>query len=81
MPSAWNTFVKEFYYKQKKTNPSYEFKNALKDAAGPWKKMKGSSGSSEVPMMMKKSRKSRKSRKGKSSKKSHSSGRKSRKHH
>lgn len=33
MPSAWNMFVKKIYEEGKAKNPSYEFKNALKDAS------------------------------------------------
>ena len=36
--SAWTTFVSELYKKNKKTNPLYMFKNALKDAAKIYKK-------------------------------------------
>ena len=36
--SEWTTFVTELYKKNKKTNPLYMFKNALKDAAKIYKK-------------------------------------------
>ena len=36
--SEWTTFVSELYKKNKKTNPLYMFKNALKDAAKIYKK-------------------------------------------
>lgn len=32
MANAWTTFVTKHYHQMKKTNPSYEFKHALKDA-------------------------------------------------
>ena len=31
--SAWNDFVKKIYWEGKKSNPNYEFKEALKDAS------------------------------------------------
>jgi hypothetical protein len=31
--SAWNDFVKKIYWEGKKTNPDYQFKDALKDAS------------------------------------------------
>ena len=30
-PSKWNLFVKKIYHEGKRSNPNYEFKNALKD--------------------------------------------------
>ena len=36
--SEWTTFVTDLYKKNKKTNPLYMFKNALKDAAKIYKK-------------------------------------------
>ena len=33
MPSAWNMFVKKIYHEGKKSNPNYEFKQALVDAS------------------------------------------------
>lgn len=32
-PSKWNLFVKKIYHEGKRSNPNYEFKNALKDAS------------------------------------------------
>lgn len=62
--TAWNDFVKKIYWKGKKNNPNYEFKNALKDAS----KRKSEMGS----MSAKKSKKStKKSRKGRRTRRRH----------
>lgn len=62
--SAWNDFVKKIYWEGKKSNPNYEFKNALKDASN----RKSEMGS----MSAKKSKKStRKSRKGRRTRRRH----------
>jgi len=65
--SAWNDFVKKIYWEGKKSNPNYEFKNALKDASKRKSEM-GSMGS----MSAKKSKKStKKSRKGRRTRRRH----------
>jgi hypothetical protein len=56
--SAWNDFVKKIYWEGKKLNPSYEFKNALKDAS------KRKSEMTSKPMGPKSRKMTRKSRKG-----------------
>ena len=42
--SDWNIFVKNIYAEEKKKNPKYEFKNALKDASRRKSEMKHSLG-------------------------------------
>lgn len=39
--NAWSKFVTAYYKKQKKTNKNYKFKDAMKDAKGPYKMSKG----------------------------------------
>jgi len=63
--SAWNDFVKKIYWEGKKSNPDYEFKEALKDAS----KRKGEMGtamgvSKKSKKTMKKSKKGGRRRKG-----------------
>ena len=38
MAETWVQFATKYYYQQKKSNPDYKFKNALKDAAPLFKK-------------------------------------------
>lgn len=66
--SAWTTFLTKFYNDKKKTNPDYQFKHAMKDAAKVYKKSPSSesSDSSESTTSTRKMSKSRKSRKTKS---------------
>ena len=78
MPSAWNLFVKSVYNRNKKANPAYQFKQALKEAAPMWKKQ-GASGA-HMAMHTPKAKKS-KSKKSKSSKKRRSTRRKSSRKH
>jgi len=61
--STWIKDVTAFYHEQKKNNPNYKFKDALKELS---KKRKGTSSTTKTA---KKSRKSRKSRKSKKSRK------------
>jgi hypothetical protein len=59
--SSWIKEVTAYYHEQKKNNPNYKFKDALKDLS---RKRKG-----HTPTTHKKSRKSKKARKSKRSKK------------
>jgi len=82
MPSAWNKFVKEFYESKKKADPTYQFRQALKEAAPMWKKQ--GAGGAHMAMHTPKAKKSgskSKSKKSKSSKKRRSTRRKSSKKH
>lgn len=56
-PSKWNLFVKKIYHEGKRSNPNYEFKNALKDASKRKAEM-GDSGSktSKTPSKMRRKR-------------------------
>tara|TARA_Y100000816_G_scaffold279654_1_gene252177 strand:- start:578 stop:784 length:207 start_codon:yes stop_codon:yes gene_type:complete len=38
MAETWVQFATKYYHQQKKSNPDYKFKNALKDAAPLFKK-------------------------------------------
>ena len=38
MAETWVQFATKYYYQQKKSNPDYKFKTALKDAAPLFKK-------------------------------------------
>tara|TARA_B100000424_G_scaffold232433_1_gene195206 strand:+ start:226 stop:429 length:204 start_codon:yes stop_codon:yes gene_type:complete len=40
MAETWVQFATKYYHQQKKSNPDYKFKNALKDAAPLFKKDK-----------------------------------------
>ncbi len=42
--SAWNDFVKKIYWENKKKTPSFQFKDALKEAS----RRKGEMGSSSI---------------------------------
>ena len=84
MPSAWNLFVKNVYESKKKADPTYQFRQALKEAAPMWKKQ--GAGGAHMPMHTPKARKSgskskSKSKKSKSSKKKRSTRRKSSRKH
>ena len=46
MGSDWNNFVKKVYHAGKKSNPSYKFSEALKDASKRKHEMKGGMASS-----------------------------------
>lgn len=52
--SSWTNFVTKHYREEKKNNPSYQFKDALKDAAMKYKNQKGGNPSklSEEPIKM-----------------------------
>jgi hypothetical protein len=52
--SSWTDFVTKHYREQKQKNPSYQFKDALKDAAKSYKSQKGGNPSelSEEPIKM-----------------------------
>jgi hypothetical protein len=52
--SSWTDFVTKHYREEKKNNPSYQFKDALKDAAMKYKSQKGGNPSklSEEPIKM-----------------------------
>jgi hypothetical protein len=54
--SEWNKFVSKVYHEGKKSDPHYEFKNALKDAS----KRKSEMGHSASASGLKKSRKGNK---------------------
>lgn len=65
--SAWTTFLTKFYNDKKKTNPDYQFKHAMKDAAKVYKKNTPSAeDSSSTTSSTRKMTKSRKSRRTKS---------------
>jgi hypothetical protein len=78
MPSAWNMFVKKVYEEGKAKDPSYEFKNALKDAS----KRKSEMGHSASASGVKKHHKTAKRGRGKSRSASMAmaGGRRSRRH-
>ena len=67
---SWMSYLKNFYNNKKKTDPSYKYSSAMKDAAVSYKKDKGKSGPAEGPALAapkigktrKKSRRSTKSR-------------------
>jgi hypothetical protein len=54
--SAWNDFVKKIYWENKKKTPSFQFKDALKEASRRKGEM-GSSSSKPMKMGNKKSKK------------------------
>ena len=60
--SAWNNFVKKIYQEGKKKDPSYQFKNAMKDASA--RKSEMGSAMAAGPTKSNKRRKMRKSKKG-----------------
>ena len=67
MANAWTKFATNHYNKTKKTNPSYKFRNALKDAATLYKQpgsvmggVLSKSGKKRSTMSKKGTRKSRK---------------------
>lgn len=61
--SNWTTFLTKFYNDKKKTNPDYQFKNAMRDAAKVYKKNTPSAeDSSSSIRKMTKSRKSRRTK-------------------
>lgn len=62
MPSAWNMFVKKIYEEGKAKDPSYEFKNALKDASKRKSEMGHSASASGVKKSHKKTAKRGRSR-------------------
>lgn len=62
MLSEWNKFVQKIFYEGKKSNPKYQFKDALKDASARKSEM-GSSGS--IASKPSKSRRSRSRRSAK----------------
>jgi hypothetical protein len=72
--TAWNDFVKKIYHEGHSKNPSYQFKQALKDASKRKSEMGSSSSSGPSKKMSRKSRKACM----KSCKKSCCSGRKMR---
>ena len=39
--NAWAKFVTAYYKNKKRTNKNYKFKDAMKEAKGPYKKSKG----------------------------------------
>lgn len=63
MASAWNKFVADIYRKNKKGNPNYKFKDALKDAAPLWKNGQKSDSGDAAPTKTRRRSSSRKSRK------------------
>ncbi len=67
MAETWVQFATKYYYQQKKTNPDYKFKNALKDAAPLFKKADKKEEKTTKPVKEKKTAK--KSKKGTRSKK------------
>jgi hypothetical protein len=69
--TAWNDFVKKIYHEGHKSNPNYQFKQALKDAS----KRKGEMGSSSSASSGKSYRKKSKKACMKSCKRSCSKGR------
>ncbi len=78
MPSAWNMFVKKIYEEGKAKDPSYEFKNALKDAS----KRKSEMGHSASASGVKSHKRHRTAKRGRSRSASMTmtGGRRSRKH-
>lgn len=60
--SNWTTFLTKFYNDKKKTNPDYQFKHAMKDAAKVYKKNTPSAEDSSSTRKMTKSRKSRRTK-------------------
>lgn len=46
--SAWTEYVTNYYNEKKKTNPNYEFKNALVDASKERKKNGGKTATSKT---------------------------------
>lgn len=81
--SSWNKFVKQVFEEGKKSNPSYSFKDALKEASSRKKKghykSEDSSHSDEHKEESHKKTKKRRSRKSRKSRKTRKH-RKSRKH-
>ena len=55
--TAWNNFVKKIYHEGHDSDPSYQFKQALKDAS----KRKSEMGSMNLASGVKKSKKSKRS--------------------
>ncbi len=66
MPSAWITHVKSVYAKGKKTNSSYKYGQAMKDAKKTYKRKGAAAATEEVAAPKKRGRK-KKSRKSKKS--------------
>jgi hypothetical protein len=60
--SSWIKDVTAYYHEQKKNNPNYKFKDALKDLS---RKRKGQASATTPKTHRKKARKSKKSRKSK----------------
>lgn len=54
--SKWTEFLTKFYNETKKSNPDYKLKDAMKDAASEYKKIKGTSKQSSTKKVSKKSR-------------------------
>ena len=65
--SAWNDFVKKIYQEGKKKDPSYQFKNAMKDASA--RKSEMGSAAAVGPTKPSKSNKKRRTAKSKKGKK------------
>jgi hypothetical protein len=42
--NEWSKFVTKFYKDKKRTNKTYKFKDAMKDAKGPYNAAKGAKG-------------------------------------
>lgn len=57
--SAWTEYVTKYYNDKKKTNPNYEFKNALVDASKERKKNGGKTATSKTATSKKQSNKRR----------------------
>jgi hypothetical protein len=55
-PSKWNLFVKKIYHEGKRSNPNYEFKNALKDASKRKAEMGHSGSKTKTPSKMRRKR-------------------------
>jgi hypothetical protein len=66
--SKWTTHVTNFYKEQKKKNPNYQFKNAMKDAKPSYKSDAKSESSGENKKSKKNKSKKNKSKKNKSKK-------------
>ena len=74
MRSAWNEFVSKIFKEGKQKNPSYQFKDALKDASKRKSEM-GQTSTISTPMpMSSKGKKVMKVMKGTKHKKSHKKG-------
>ena len=68
--TAWTDFVTKIFKEERKKNPAYQFKDAMKEAS----KRKSEMGSSSTTVTATKSKKRGKSRKGGKSKKSKKGG-------